>query len=108
MEPVIAFALFTAIGTMENAVDSLRVNCVDGITANADHTRDMVLNSLGVITLLKTRLGYTLCSDLAREGFETGRSLRDIVVTDRGLLTPQEWDDLFSFENLINPDATRD
>ena len=108
MEPVIAFALFTAIGTMENAVDSLRVNCVDGITANADHTRDMVLNSLGVITLLKTRLGYTLCSELAREGFETGRSLRDIVVTDRGLLTAQEWDDLFSFENLINPDAIRD
>jgi aspartate ammonia-lyase len=108
MEPVIAFALFTAIGTMENAVDSLRVNCVDGITANADHTRDMVLNSLGVITLLKTRLGYTLCSELAREGFETGRSLRDLVVTDRGLLTAQEWDDLFSFENLINPDAIRD
>jgi aspartate ammonia-lyase len=108
MEPVIAFALFTAIGTMENAVDSLRVNCIEGISANADHTRDMVLNSLGVITLLKTRLGYTLCSELAREGFETGRSLRDIVVTDRGLLTAEEWDDLFSFENLINPDATRD
>ncbi len=108
MEPVIAFALFTAIGTIENAVDSLRVNCIDGITANADHTRDMVLNSLGVITLLKPRLGYTLCSDLAREGFETGRSLREIVVTDRGLLTAEEWDDLFSFENLINPDAIRD
>jgi aspartate ammonia-lyase len=40
MEPVITFALFTSIFTMENAVNSLRVNCVQGITANAEHARD--------------------------------------------------------------------
>ena len=38
MEPVITFALFTSISTMENAVNSLRVNCVNGITANAERT----------------------------------------------------------------------
>lgn len=107
MEPVIAFALFTSIATMENAVESLRVNCIEGITANADRTRDMVLNSLGIITLLKARLGYQVCSDIARESYETGRSLRDIVVHDRRVLTDAEWDDLFSFENLVNPDAIR-
>ena len=53
MEPVITFALFTSIATMENAVNSLRVNCVQGITANAERTRDMVLNSLGIVTVLK-------------------------------------------------------
>ncbi|HEY0886666.1 MAG TPA: aspartate ammonia-lyase [Ramlibacter sp.] len=42
MEPVITYALFTSISTMENAVTSLRVNCIDGITANAERTRDMV------------------------------------------------------------------
>src|SRR6478735_8394128 len=41
MEPVITFALFTSISTMEHAVDSLRVNGINGITANADRTRDM-------------------------------------------------------------------
>ena len=39
--------MFTSISTMENAVNSLRVN---GITANAERTRDMVLNSLGIVT----------------------------------------------------------
>jgi len=43
MEPVITFALFASIMTMERAVESLRVNCIEGITANADRTRDMVL-----------------------------------------------------------------
>ena len=56
---------------MENAVNSLRVHCIDGITANAERTRDMVLNSLGIVTLLKPSLGYKQCAEIAREGYET-------------------------------------
>jgi len=103
MEPVITFALFTSISTMENAVNSLRVNCIDGITANAERTRDMVLNSLGIVTVLKPHFGYKQCAEIAREGYETGKSLRDIVVLERKLLTPAQWDEIFSFENLISP-----
>jgi aspartate ammonia-lyase len=103
MEPVITFALFTSIATMQNAVDSLRTNCVDGITANVEHARDMVLNSLGIVTVLKPSLGYKQCAEIAREGYETGKSLHDIVVKERKLLTQQKWDEVFSFENLIEP-----
>jgi len=103
MEPVITFALFTSIATMEHAVDSLRANCINGITANAERTRDMVLNSLGVVTLLKPSLGYKQCAEIAREGYVTGKSLHDIVVKERKLLTQQKWDEVFSFENLISP-----
>jgi aspartate ammonia-lyase len=103
MEPVITFALFTSINAMENAVDSLRVHCIDGITANAERTREMVMNSLGIVTLLKPVLGYKQCAEIAREGYETGKSLHDIVVRDRKLLTQEKWDEVFSFDNLINP-----
>jgi aspartate ammonia-lyase len=103
MEPVITFALFTSISTIQNAVESLRVNCVDGITANAEHTREMVLNSLGIVTVLKTTLGYKQCAEIAREGYETGKSLREIVVDERKLLTQEKWDEVFSFDNLIQP-----
>src|SRR5678816_1044985 len=95
MEPVITFALFASIATMERAVTSLRVNYVEGITANAERTRDMVLNSLGIITLLKASLGYKQCSELAREGYETGKSLHDVVVKERKLLSEQRWDEIF-------------
>ena len=103
MEPVITFALFASIAAMERAVTSLRVNCIDGITANAERTRDMVLNSLGIVTVLKPSLGYKQCAEIAHEGYETGKSLHDIVVVERKLLTQQKWDEVFSFENLINP-----
>jgi aspartate ammonia-lyase len=103
MEPVITFALFGSIAAMERAVTSLRVNCVEGITANADRTRDMVLNSLGIVTVLKPSLGYKQCAEIAREGYETGKSLHDIVVKERKLLTQAKWDEVFSFQNLISP-----
>jgi aspartate ammonia-lyase len=76
---------------------------VQGITANDERTRDMVLNSLGIVTLLKPSLGYKQCAELAREGYEKGKSLHDIVVNERKLLSQQKWDEIFSFENLINP-----
>ena len=103
MEPVITYALFTSISTMQHAVHSLRVNCVDGITANHEHTRDMVLNSLGIVTVLKPALGYKLCADIAREGYQSGKSLRQIVVQERQLLTQDKWDEMFSFDKLISP-----
>jgi aspartate ammonia-lyase len=104
MEPVIAYSLFTSIRAMENAVTSLRTHCVEGMTANADRTRDMVLNSLGIVTLLKPVLGYKLCAEIARQGHREGKSLRQIVVEERKLLTPERWDEIFSFRNLIRPE----
>ena len=50
---------------MERAVNSLRAHCVEGITANAERTRDMVLNSLGIVTLLRPLVRQ--CAELARE-----------------------------------------
>jgi aspartate ammonia-lyase len=108
MEPVISFALFFSIRTMERAVNSLRENCVVGITANDEHTRNMVLNSLGIVTVLKPLLGYKQCAEIAREGYRDGKSLHQIVVTERKLLTQQAWDEMFSFERLINPDLVEE
>ena len=88
---------------MENAVNSLRTNGIVGITANIEHSRDVVLNSLGIVTLLKPHFGYKQCAEIAREGYETGKPLHDIVVLARKLLTQQTWDEIFPFENLINP-----
>jgi aspartate ammonia-lyase len=79
------------------------VNCIQGITANVEHSRDLVLNSLGIVTLLKPTLGYKLCAEIAREGYETGKSLHAIVVGERRLMTEAQWDEVFSFENLISP-----
>ena len=67
MEPVITFALFTGLRVLSNACNALRTKCVDGITANAERTANMVMNSCGIVTLLKPHLGYKACSEMAHE-----------------------------------------
>ena len=37
------------------------------------------------------------------EGYLTGKSLHQIVVEARKLLTQPKWDEVFSFDNLVNP-----
>ncbi len=103
MEPVIGFALFSSISAMQNAVKSLTEQCVKGITANAERTEALVMNSLGIVTQLSPILGYKQCAEIAREGYLQNKSLHDIVVKERKLISQEKWDEVFSFENLIHP-----
>ncbi|QNH61231.1 aspartate ammonia-lyase [Hymenobacter sediminicola] len=103
MEPVISFALFTSISYMTNACHTLREKCVLGITANAQHTENMVRNSIGIVTQLNPVLGYEASAEIAKEALKTGKSVHDIAVTERQLLTQAKWDEIFTFENLIRP-----
>ena len=91
MEPVITFALFTSISTMENAVNSLRVNCVDGITANPERMRRMVEHSIGIVTALVPVLGYEKCAEVAMEALDSGRGVYELVL-ERGWMKRDELD----------------
>ena len=103
MEPVITFALFMQMRVLTNACNALRTKCIDGITANAERTAQMVMNSCGIVTLLKPHLGYKVCSEMAHECYHTGKSLHQVVVEERKLLTQEEWDATFNLQNLIAP-----
>lgn len=103
MEPVIAFAMFTSIQYLKNAINTLIEKCINGITANVDRTRDMVMNSIGIVTQLNPILGYEACSSIAGEALLSGKSVYAIVVEERKLVSQEKWDEIFSVENLINP-----
>lgn len=103
MEPVISFSLFTSITYMTNACNALREKCVVGITANASRTQDMVMQSIGIVTQLNPILGYEQSAAIAREALDSGKSIYDISVKERKLITQEKWDEIFTFENLIRP-----
>ncbi|GAA4360602.1 aspartate ammonia-lyase [Hymenobacter saemangeumensis] len=103
MEPVISFALFTSISYMTNACRTLTEKCVNGITANAAHAEEQVRRSIGIVTQLNPIIGYETASEIAKEALRTGKSVHDIVVTERQLLTQKKWDEIYTFENMIRP-----
>ena len=103
MEPVIAYSLFTSLTYMSNACYTLQEKCVDGITANEEICKNMVMNSIGIITALNPILGYEESSSIAKEALATGKSIHQITVLERMRITQEKWDEVFSIENLIHP-----
>jgi aspartate ammonia-lyase len=103
MEPVIAYSLFNSLTFLENACYTLQIKCIDGITANEEICRNMVMNSIGIVTSLNPILGYEESASIAKEALATGKSIHEITVLERKLITQAKWDEIFSMENLINP-----
>jgi len=63
----------------------------------------MVMQSIGIVTQLNPILGYEECSSIAKEALATGKSIYEIVVVERQLITQMKWDEVYSIDNLIHP-----
>lgn len=82
-EPIIFYNLFQSIDTITRAVGTLVDNCIVGITANVDHCREMVENSVGVITAVCPYIGYDRAAVVAKEALQTGQSVRSLLERDK-------------------------
>lgn len=103
MEPVLAYALFSSLNYLGRALDTFEKRCVSGITTNDQLNLERVMNSIGIVTQLNPVLGYETCSSVAREALDTGKSVHQIVVVERKLITEEKWAQIYSLENLIHP-----
>ena len=105
-EPIIAHSLFQSITWLERACQTLRVNCVDGITANEAHLADTVSRSVTVITALAPVIGYAAAAKLAKEALATNEKVAELVIS-RGLLDEQQLADILQPAKLagLEPEA---
>ncbi len=101
-EPVIAYNLFNNMNMMKNAFETLANKCVNGITANEEHCKNLVVNSIGLVTALNPHIGYENSTSVAKEALDSKQSVYDIVLK-RGLLTKEELEDIIRPENMIKP-----
>jgi aspartate ammonia-lyase len=88
-EPVIAACIFEAQTMFVNAAQTLRTQCIEGITANADVARHYVEYSIGVVTALNPVIGYERSTELAAEAMATGRGIMELV-REKRILTEQQ------------------
>lgn len=101
-EPVIAFSLFSSIRMMRRAMRTLRLQCIEGITANEERCKDLVHRSIGIVTALNPHLGYEKTSIVAKEALKTGRPVYDIVV-EKGFMSHDELEEMLNPQSMIQP-----
>jgi len=102
MEPVIVHSLFESIEMLKNGMTTLASKCISGITANEKHCREMVENSIGLVTALTPALGHDVCNSLAKDALESNSSVYQMVI-ERKLLSKEELDNIMLPENMIKP-----
>lgn len=101
-EPVIVHSIFESIEMLINGMDTLRIRCIDGITANVEHCKRMVYNSIGLVTALNPYLGYEVSTELAKTALEENRGVYDLIL-EKGLMSKAELDNILRPENMVKP-----
>ncbi|MBR1201010.1 aspartate ammonia-lyase [Bradyrhizobium sp. AUGA SZCCT0240] len=103
-EPIIAHSLFKSVNHLRTGCLTLAEKCVNGITANREHLRRGVENSIGIVTALNPYIGYANATEIAQQALVTGESVYDLVLA-RKLLTPEQLDQILQPEVLTRPRA---
>lgn len=102
MEPVLTYAIMESMALLANGMDTLRIKCIDGITANVEHCREMVLHSIGIVTALNPYIGYKNSTKIAKEALESGKSVYNLVL-EHNILSKEQLDDILNPENMLAP-----
>jgi len=102
MEPVMVFNLLQSLDILRNVVEVFTKKCVMGITANVQRCRQMVEQSVGIITAINPHVGYETATLVAKEAITTGRPIREIVL-ERGILAEEELDIILNPQEMTKP-----
>ncbi|MEG1235520.1 MAG: aspartate ammonia-lyase, partial [Acinetobacter sp.] len=102
MEPLIAFKLFESIELLGKAMQMFQLKCIENIRANTAHCKQLVENSIGIITALNPYLGYETTTRIAKLANESGQSVLALIKAEN-LLSDQILSDVLAVNNMVQP-----
>ncbi|MCB6609767.1 aspartate ammonia-lyase [[Clostridium] symbiosum] len=101
-EPIIFYNLFQSIETLTCAIKTLVDNCITGITANEEHCKNMVNNSIGIVTAICPYVGYEKAADIAKEALKTNKSVRELIL-EKNLLDEKQLNTVLNPYTMTEP-----
>ncbi|WP_340074054.1 class II fumarate hydratase [Leptobacterium sp. I13] len=99
-KPVIAANLLASARLLGDACASFEKNCVIGIQPNHSRIKDLLDNSLMLVTALNTKIGYYKAAEIANTAHKNGTTLREEAI-NLGYVTPEEFDEWVKPEDMI-------
>jgi fumarate hydratase class II len=84
-KPLIAHDVLDSVQLLTDAMHSFGVHCVAGITVNETRMRELLEQSLMLVTALTPHIGYDRAAKVAKHAHVHGLSLRDAALAVGGL-----------------------
>ena len=97
--PLIAHNLLQSIALLSSGIAVFNEKCIRGITVNRDKCEGNIEQSLAMVTGLVPHVGYEKSAAIAKEAFETGKTVRE-VITEKKLLPVD------TIDKILNPDSS--
>lgn len=102
MEPVMAFNMFNSMTYMTNAVNTFVDKLLIGLEPNREQCQKWLDNSVGVVTALLPHIGYENSAMLAKEAYNTGKPIRQVIM-EKGLLSREKMEHILSPRQMTTP-----
>ena len=91
-KPMMAANLLQSARLIGDACVSFNDNCAEGIQPNTEVIKELLNNSLMLVTALNTKIGYYKAAEIANTAHENGTTLREEAVR-LGYVTEEQYDE---------------
>jgi len=82
MMPVMAYNILQSIELLSNGIRAFDEQCLAGLKADEQRCKDLLEQSLALVTALVPEIGYDRAAELAKEAHKTGKTLRELALAD--------------------------
>ncbi|GLB51914.1 fumarate hydratase class II [Neptunitalea chrysea] len=99
-KPVMAANVLQSARLIGDACVSFEEHCAAGIEPNHTRIKELVSNSLMLVTALNTKIGYYKAAEIANTAHKNGTTLKEEAV-NLGYVTPEEFDEWVKPEDMV-------
>ncbi|QCX39669.1 class II fumarate hydratase [Aureibaculum algae] len=100
-KPVMASNVLQSARLLGDACASFDENCAKGIEPNRPRIKELVDNSLMLVTALNTKIGYYKAAEIANTAHKNGTTLKEEAVR-LGYVTPEQYDEWVKPEEMTS------
>jgi len=101
MTPVIMYNMLFSIKILSNYLPVFTEKCVRGITVDEKRCEQYLEKNPSLATLLAPKIGYLEAAKIAKQAQAENRTVKEVAI-EKGLLTLEELEKIFSRKNLLN------
>ena len=99
-KPLMAANLLESATLISDSVKSFNDNCVKGITPNKKRIKELLNNSLMLVTALNSKIGYYKAAEIANLAHKNGTTLK-VETINLGYASSKEFDEWVDVKKMI-------
>ncbi|ADY30524.1 MULTISPECIES: class II fumarate hydratase [Cellulophaga] len=99
-KPMMAANILQSAQLIGDACVSFDVNCASGIQPNHDVIKELLNNSLMLVTALNTKIGYYKAAEIANTAHKNGTTLKEEAI-NLGYVTAEQYDEWVKPEEMV-------